>query len=97
MIPRIAALTHAKDYSGRLDLYHGEYMENLRNIYLFVAAIEEGEEFPGSQAGVAYMVSSARDAPRWDSSAFWHWNLRMQVAANIGVGLTELNAPHFNP
>lgn len=74
----------------------GEYMENLRNIYLFVAAIEKGVEFPGSQAGVADMVSSARDAHRWDSSAFWHWNLRMQVAANIGAGLTELNAPYFN-
>ena len=74
----------------------GEYMENLRNIYLFVAAIEKGVEYPGSQAGVADMVSSARDAHRWDSSAFWHWNLRMQVAANIGAGLTELNAPYFN-
>jgi alpha-L-fucosidase 2 len=74
----------------------GEYMENLRNIYLYVAAIEKGVEFPGSQAGVADMVSSARDAHRWDSSAFWHWNLRMQVAANIGAGLAELNAPYFN-
>jgi alpha-L-fucosidase 2 len=42
------------------------------------------------------MLSSARDAHRWDSSAFWHWNLRMQVAANIGAGLPELNAPYFN-
>ncbi len=74
----------------------GEYMENLRNIYLFVAAIEKGEEYPGSQAGVADMVSAARDAHRWDSSAFWHWNLRMQVAANIGAGLAELNGPYFN-
>ena len=74
----------------------GEYMENLRNIYLFVAAAEKGSEFPGTQAGVADMVSSAKDAHRWDSSAFWHWNLRMQVAANIGAGLTELNAPYFN-
>jgi hypothetical protein len=74
----------------------GEYMENLRNIYLFVAAIEKGVEFPGSQAGVADMVSSARDRHRWDSSAFWHWNLRMQVAANLGAGLAELNAPYFN-
>ena len=36
-------------------------MENLRNIYLFVAAIEKGTEFPGTQAGVADMISSARD------------------------------------
>jgi hypothetical protein len=74
----------------------GEYMENLRNIYLFAAAAEKGTEFPGSQAGVADMLSSARDTHQWDPSAFWHWNLRMQVAANIGAGLPELNAPYFN-
>jgi hypothetical protein len=74
----------------------GEYMDNLREIYLFDAAAEKGVEYPGSQAGVADMLSSARDVHRWDSSAFWHWNLRMQVAANIGAGLPELNAPYFN-
>jgi hypothetical protein len=74
----------------------GEYMENLRNLYLFVAAIERGSEYPGSQAGIADMISSAQDEHRWDSSAFWHWNLRMQVAANIGAGLPELNASYFN-
>ena len=74
----------------------GEYMENLRNIYLFSAAAERGVEYPGSQAGVADMLSSARDAHHWDSSSFWHWNLRMQVAANIGAGLWDLNAPYFN-
>jgi alpha-L-fucosidase 2 len=74
----------------------GEYMENLRNIYLFVAAIEKGVEYPGSQAGIADMISAAQDEHRWDSSAFWHWNLRMQVAANIGAGLPELNATYFN-
>jgi len=73
----------------------GEYLENLRNIYLFGAAAEKGDEYPGSQAGVADMLSSARDAHHWDSSAFWHWNLRMQVAANIGAGVTELNEPFF--
>ncbi len=74
----------------------GDYMENLRDIYLFSAAAERGVEYPGSQAGVADMLSSARDAHRWDSSSFWHWNLRMQVAANIGAGLPGLNAPYFN-
>jgi alpha-L-fucosidase 2 len=74
----------------------GEYLENLRNIYLFAAAAEKGDEYPGSQAGVADMLSSARDAHHWDPSAFWHWNLRMQVAANIGAGVTELNEPFFN-
>jgi hypothetical protein len=47
----------------------GEYLENLRNIYLFAAAAEKGSEYPGSQAGVADMLSSARDAHQWDSSA----------------------------
>ena len=74
----------------------GDYMENLRTIYLFSAAAERGTEHPGSQAGVADMLSSARDAHRWDSSAFWHWNLRMMVAANLGAGHPELNAPYFN-
>ena len=74
----------------------GEYMENLRNIYLYVAAIDKGEEYPGSQAGIADMISAAEDTHKWDPSAFWHWNLRMQVAANIGAGLTELNGPYFN-
>ena len=74
----------------------GEYMENLRNIYLYVAAIEKGVEYPGSQAGIADMISAARDEHRWDASAFWHWNLRMQIAANVGAGLTELNEPYFN-
>lgn len=74
----------------------GEYMENLRNIYLYAAAAEKGNEYPGTQAGVADMLSSGRDAHHWDSSAFWHWNLRMQVAANLGAGLSELNTPYFN-
>ncbi|MDW5265491.1 MULTISPECIES: SGNH/GDSL hydrolase family protein [Acidobacteriaceae] len=74
----------------------GEYMENLRAIYLFAAAAEKGTEYPGSQAGVADMLSSARDAHRWAPSAFWHWNLRMMVAANLGAGVEGLNAPYFN-
>jgi hypothetical protein len=74
----------------------GEYMENLRNMYLYVAAIEKGVEFPGTQAGIADMISAARDTHKWDPSAFWHWNLRMQVAANMGAGLAELNGPYFN-
>jgi len=74
----------------------GEYLENLRNLYLFDAVAEKGVEYPGSQAGVADMLSSGRDWHQWDSSAFWHWNLRMQVAANISAGVPELNAPYFN-
>lgn len=105
-LSKIAADTHRRfwnDYWRRAAAIRitsadgsGEYMENLRNIYLFVAAAEKGVEYPGSQAGVADMVSSGGDSHHWAPSAFWHWNLRMMVAANIGAGVPELNAPYFN-
>ncbi len=72
-----------------------EYFENLRLIDLFVAAAESRSAMPGSQAGVADLFSSAKDYHRWDPAAYWHFNLRMQVAANLGAGLFELNAPYF--
>ncbi len=74
----------------------GAYMENLRDIFLYASAAQSGGEYPGSQAGLADMFSSARDLHQWDPAAFWHWNLRMQVAANLGAGLPELNKPYFN-
>ncbi len=74
----------------------GEYVENVRNIYLYSAAAEKGVEYPGTQAGIADMLSSARDKHQWDSAAFWHWNIRMQVAANLGAGVADLNEPYFN-
>jgi alpha-L-fucosidase 2 len=73
----------------------GEYLENLRNLYLYTAAAESGSRFPGSQAGIADMFSAVQDLHHWDPAAFWHWNLRMQVAANIDAGVWELNAPYF--
>jgi hypothetical protein len=73
----------------------GEYMENLRNLYLYSAAAESGDPFPGSQAGIADLFSAVQDLHRWDPAAYWHWNLRMQVAANLDAGVPELNAPYF--
>jgi alpha-L-fucosidase 2 len=73
----------------------GEYLENLRNLYLYTAAAENGDRFPGSQAGIADLFSAVQDLHHWDPAAFWHWNLRMQVAANIDAGVSELNAPYF--
>ena len=70
-------------------------MENLRALYLYSAASESGGEFPGSQAGVADMLGSAAKH-NWDPAAFWHWNLRMQVAANLSAGVPELNSPYFH-
>jgi alpha-L-fucosidase 2 len=73
----------------------GEYMENLRNLYLYTAAAESGGRFPGSQAGIGDLFSAVQDVHHWDPAAFWHWNLRMQVAANLDAGVPELNAPYF--
>lgn len=73
----------------------GEYMENLRALYLYSAAASSGGEYPGSQAGVADMFCAV-PVHNWDPGAFWHWNLRMQVAANITAGVPELNEPYFN-
>jgi len=73
----------------------GEYMENLRALYLYSAAAESGSEYPGSQAGVGDMFSSVLQH-MWAPASFWHWNLRMQVAANLSAGVPELNAPYFN-
>jgi hypothetical protein len=73
----------------------GEYMENLRMVYLYAAASERGIQMPGSQGGIADLFSAVRDARRWDPAAYWHLNLRMQVAANLDAGLPELNHSYF--
>ena len=73
-----------------------EYFENLRCLDLYTAAAESLGHFPGSQAGIGDLFSSARDTHQWGPSAYWHWNLRMQVAANLGAGLYQLNDSYFN-
>ncbi len=75
--------------------HSAEYFENLRTIYLYSAAAESRGRFPGSQAGIADLFSSIRDEHQWSPSAFWHWNLRMQVSANLGAGLADMNDPYF--
>ena len=72
-----------------------EYLAQLRSIYLYAAAAEVGSNFPGSQAGVADLFTSMRDDRHWDPAAYWHWNLRMQVAANLGAGVPALNRSYF--
>jgi len=72
-----------------------EYMENLRMIDLYTAAAEGRDRLPGSQAGIGDLFSSIRDEHKWGPSAYWHWNLRMQVSANLGAGLFELNNSYF--
>lgn len=73
-----------------------EYLENLRMIDIFTAAAESRDRLPGSQAGIGDLFSSIRDEHRWGPSAYWHWNLRMQVSANLGAGVFRLNDSYFN-
>ena len=73
-----------------------EYFENLRAINLFTAAAESRDRFPGSQAGIGDLFSSFNDHHQWGPSAYWHWNLRMQVSANLGAGMAAFNEPYFN-
>jgi alpha-L-fucosidase 2 len=73
-----------------------EYFENLRIIDLFTAAAESRDHLPGSQAGIGDLFSSIRDEHKWGPSAYWHWNLRMQVSANLGAGVFALNDSYFN-
>jgi alpha-L-fucosidase 2 len=80
---------HSADHSA-------EYMENLRLIDLYTAAAESLGPIPGSQAGIGDLFSSLRDQHQWGPSAFWHWNLRMQVAANLGAGAYRLNDSYFS-
>jgi alpha-L-fucosidase 2 len=74
----------------------GEYMENLRNLYLYSDEAENKDTYPGSQAGVGNLFSAAQDYHNFDPPDYWHWNLRMQIATNLSAGLFELNAPYFN-
>ena len=72
-----------------------DYMENLRTLYLYDAAADSRDTYPGSQAGVADLFSPYQDEHRWDAAAYWHWNLRMFVQANLSAGAFDLNAPYF--
>ncbi|HWM67942.1 MAG TPA: hypothetical protein VNO35_15235, partial [Steroidobacteraceae bacterium] len=85
-----ACLINATSRDGRAD-----YFETLRTLYLFYSAAHNRGVLPGSQAGIADLFASARDTHLWDPAAFWGWNLRMQVAANLSAGLPELNEPYF--
>jgi protein-tyrosine-phosphatase len=90
-------------YWGRVGLIkmtsddgNAQYIENLRDIDLYTVAAYSGGELPGSHAGVADLFAWNQDTERWFPAGYWHWNLRMQVAANLGAGNAALNAPYFN-
>jgi hypothetical protein len=74
----------------------GQYMENLRTIYLYAAAAERGSgDLAGSQAGTADLFSWLQDDVQWDPAAYWVWNQRMQLVADQGAGVPFLNDPFF--
>jgi len=72
------------------------YMEKLRTLYYFTTAEESRGSLPGSQAGVADLFNFSQDTQNWDPAAYWLWNLRGQVAANVGAGAFSLNSGVFN-
>ncbi|WP_198035216.1 ricin-type beta-trefoil lectin domain protein [Streptacidiphilus rugosus] len=72
------------------------YMEKLRTLYYFTTAEESRGTLPGSQAGVGDLFNFSQDTQNWYPAAYWFWNLRGQVAANIGAGASALNTPVFN-
>jgi hypothetical protein len=74
----------------------GDYVENLRTLYLYDAAAESGGAgLPGSQAGVADLFNFSQDHQDWYPSGYWFWNLRMQVQANLSAGEFALNDPVY--
>jgi alpha-L-fucosidase 2 len=72
-----------------------QYLENLRMVDLYTAAADSRGQFPGSQAGVGDLFSYSQDTHAWVPADYWQWNLRMQVAANMGAGAFALNTPYF--
>jgi hypothetical protein len=74
----------------------GAYIENLRDINLFLQAASSSGQLPGHHAGMADLFNFSRDDPRWNPELYWHWNLRMFVGSNMAAGHPELNAPYFN-
>ena len=73
-----------------------QYMENLRDIYLYTeAASMKAGAYPGSQAGVADMFAYDEDQQDWYPAGYWLWNLRGQISANLSSGNYALNLPIF--
>lgn len=73
------------------------YIENLRTLYLYeeAASMKKGI-YPGSQAGEADMFAWSKDRQTWTPSAYWLWNLRTQISANMSSGNYALNTPIFD-
>ncbi|RKQ93334.1 concanavalin A-like lectin/glucanase superfamily protein [Solirubrobacter pauli] len=72
-----------------------DYMENLRTIFLYVQGASERGEFPTGQAGTNPLFNFSRDSQGWGGGHYWHWNMRMHLAANMGAGNTDANLPRY--
>ena len=70
-------------------------MENLRTIFLYIEGATERGTFPTSQAGTNPLFNFSRDSQAWGGGHYWFWNLRMQLAANLGAGNADFNLPRF--
>jgi hypothetical protein len=73
----------------------GEYIENMRALYLYDIAASNRGAFPGSHAGLADLFNFNQDHQDWFASGFWFWNLRMMVQADLSAGAPFLNEPIF--
>ena len=74
----------------------GAYVENIRDVNLFLQAASSSGQYPAHHAGLADLFNFAQDTIQWDPELFWHWNLRMFTGSNMAAGHPELNAPYFN-
>ncbi|WP_189820255.1 ricin-type beta-trefoil lectin domain protein [Streptomyces olivaceoviridis] len=74
----------------------GSYVENLRTVFLYQSAASNRGSLPGTQAGVADLFSFTRDEHDWAPRDYWWWNLRMQAAANLTSGVSDLNTPFYD-
>jgi hypothetical protein len=73
----------------------GDYVENLRTLYLYDTAAQNRGTYPGTQAGVANLFNFSQDHQDWYPAGYWFWNLRMQVQANLSAGTFSLNEPVY--
>lgn len=73
-----------------------QYLENLRTIYLYLEAASMRGTYSGSHAGIADLFNADQDHQDWDPAAYWLWNLRAEISANMSSGNFDLNLPIFN-
>ncbi|HLL68702.1 MAG TPA: hypothetical protein VK453_23745 [Micromonosporaceae bacterium] len=73
-----------------------QYLEKLRLIDLYAEAGANRDSMPGDSAGVSVLYRSRQDHNQYGPGAWWHWNNRMQIEANVGAGAFALNEAYFS-